>query len=158
MNFSGKGMRNIAMCAFLLMSGMICHGQGFPMRSGVWDATVSASNANIAPMKIQYCLNDATWAKALSMNKACKMDRLSVGVGGLHYYLRCKTVDREMKGPVQLSFDGKEHMTQKASMELTTQGHSINAISTVDYRWKSATCTGKESNMKAVAAPPRKKR
>lgn len=150
--FTGKFGRRAtlmftASAIFLLAAGVRCQEQSFPLKPGVWEATSSPTERNGRPVVLRYCLNDQTWPRALNNSKKCQVAQFSETSAGAHFFLECSMKTVQMKGPVRLTFDGKEHMTQKASLALTFGGRTTNVTSLVDFRWKAATCTGHEINL-----------
>lgn len=127
----------------------ICSAQSkFPLRPGEWEAKMSASNDPGPPMTTLFCLNDALWVKALTQSPICTIRQLSVTAGGASYTIDCETKTFQMKGNVNLVFDGMEHMTGSGKIDLSMSGKTSSSSSAVDYRWKNATCSANDANLK----------
>jgi hypothetical protein len=58
----------------------------------------------------------------------------------------CAMKTIEIKGPVELTFDGMEHMTGKASITTTMGATTNTSHSVTDHRWKAAACTAADVN------------
>jgi len=120
--------------------------QGFPLRPGDWEGTTAVQGMK-EPMVIHLCINDAEWYKALAQNRVCKMDQLAVNSKGASYGMSCDMKIGQMKGTIDLKFDGMEHMTGTAAMTMTMNARAPMAITTVtDYRWKSSQCNASDVN------------
>jgi hypothetical protein len=89
------------------------------------------------------------WQKALAQNSVCTIQNLSTSSTSAAYYMNCPMKSLQMKGPVTLTFDGKEHMTGKAVLDMTMDGKTTTSTSLTDYRWKSATCSPNDLNMRS---------
>jgi hypothetical protein len=61
----------------------------------------------------------------------------------------CNMPTLTMKGDTKINFDGKEHMTSTAKFDMVMQGKPSTIESSVDYRFKSSSCTGSEANLLA---------
>ena len=125
--------------------------QRFPGRPGDWEVTTKSDALPDLPMVQHYCLTDETWAKALTQNPICKIQELSVTSKGVHYTLDCESKTFRMTGPVDITFDGVEHMTGKSTVTTTSRGKTTQSISVTDYRWKGPACTDADINMKKKA-------
>ncbi len=137
------------LCALVLPATANCMAQEkFPLRSGEWEAKMSDDSMPNSAMTMKYCLNDELWTRALTRNPSCKIDQLSVTSGGATYTMDCPTKSFQMKGKVELSFDGMEHMTGKGLMDMTINGKTTSSVSHVDYRWKGATCSPDDVNLR----------
>jgi hypothetical protein len=55
----------------------------------------------------------------------------------------------QMKGKVDMTFDGMEHMVAKGQIDITMNGKTTSSSSLADYRWKGATCSPNDANLKA---------
>ena len=122
--------------------------QGFPERPGDWEAT-GKTDALPEPFVTHFCLTNETWAKALTqVPDFCKLQDLSVTSKGIHCTLDCDMKTFQMKGPTDITFDGLEHMTAKATITTTAGGKTTTSVATTDYRWKGAACTDADVNMK----------
>jgi len=132
----------------LVAAGSVCRAQQkFPLHSGDWEVSTSFAGST-KPFTVRVCLNDELWTKALSQNATCSIQSLSVWAKGVTYLMDCPSKTVEMKGKVELSFDGKEHMTGKATIDMTRDGKTTNSVTIVDYRWKGAICGPDDVNMK----------
>jgi hypothetical protein len=123
--------------------------QNFPLRSGEWESTTSSGIPNQSPVVLPYCLNDELWTKALTQNPTCAVQRLTVSLTGISYNVDCSSKAFQMKGRVDMSFDGMTHMVGKGSFEMTMNGKTNQIVSQSDYRWKGPTCDpSKDMNLK----------
>jgi hypothetical protein len=52
----------------------------------------------------------------------------------------CTTKSFQLKGKVNVGFDGLTHMISKTSIDTTANGTTTHADSQVDYRWKGPAC------------------
>jgi hypothetical protein len=130
-----------AVCLIALMATTVLSAQqNFPLRSGEWDATVPNPEASKPPMHLLYCLNNETWDRALVHNPTCSIQQLSISLTGLSYSMDCPTKSFQLKGKVNVSFDGLTHMISKTSIDTIVNGKTTHADSQVDYRWKAAAC------------------
>jgi hypothetical protein len=121
--------------------------QSFPGRSGHWDATVKSSGQE--PMTLNFCMNDDTWKRAMFTNKSCTVSQTGSTLNSSSYHLDCTMHTMTMKGDTTIHFDGKEHMTSTSKFDMTMKGKPSTVESTVDYNWKSSSCTGNEVNLLA---------
>ncbi len=131
----------------LVAAGVCLAQQGFPLRPGDWESTTK-SEASAEPFVVHFCLNNETWIKALTQNPACMIHQLSVTSKGASYLMDCSMKNLQMKSQVNVTYDGMEHMTGKASVTATSSGKTTNAQSLTEYRWKSGTCTSAAVNLK----------
>lgn len=118
--------------------------QKFPLRQGEWEVSTLLHGAS-QPIVLHVCLNDTLWTKALSQTPDCSIQGLRVWAKGVNYSTQCPA--KNMKANVELTFDGKEHMTGKASIDATLNGTATAAVSLVDYRWKNAICGVDDVNL-----------
>jgi hypothetical protein len=124
----------------------------FPMHAGEWETTTPSTLPNQPPMVLPYCLNDELWTKALTQNPACSIQRLSVTSTGASYFIDCPMKGFQMKGPVDIKFDGMTHMVGKGSFDMVIDGKASHMDSQTDYRWKGPTCNpDKDVNLKFKA-------
>ncbi|MFZ0395036.1 MAG: DUF3617 family protein [Terracidiphilus sp.] len=132
----------------------ICSAQSrFPLRHGEWEAKVSASGNPSPPLTMLLCLNDALWEKALTQDPICTIRQLSVTARGASYTMDCETSAFQMKGNVNMVFDGMEHMTANGKVDVSMSGKTSSSLTEADYRWKSATCSANDANMKQQTKP-----
>jgi hypothetical protein len=122
--------------------------QSFPLRSGEWEARISSVGSKDAPMVLRLCLNDELWQKALAQNPSCSVQQLTFSSRGATYSMDCPMAAFQMKGKVDVSFDGKEHMTARSSMDMTFNGSDTHLVSLLDYRYKGPTCSPNDVNMR----------
>jgi hypothetical protein len=52
----------------------------------------------------------------------------------------CQHGSIQSKGTVTITFDGKQHMITKDSIDTITNGQTANKVYSVDYRWNGPTC------------------
>lgn len=129
--------------------------QKFPMRAGEWTATMADPTPNQPPLVMLYCLNDELWTKALTQNPSCAITQLSVFSTGASYNLNCSSKSYEMKGKVDMVFDGKMHMTANGSIDIAMNGKTTHSISQTDFRWKGPVCDpNADMNLRVHHAPP----
>jgi hypothetical protein len=114
--------------------------QKFPLRSGEWVATTSVAGSNDKPTDLLYCLNDEMWTKALTQNPSCSITQLAVSLVGASYAMDCQMKVFQIKGKVNIVFDGMTHMIGKGSIDMTLNGKVPHSDSQIDYRWKGLTC------------------
>jgi len=137
-----------ALCLIAVMAPGACPAQQkFPLQPGEWQATVSASGPSAKPKVLLYCLNDETWDKALIHNPSCSTQQLNITSSGANYVMDCQHGSLRSKGSVTIAFDGNQHMTTKDSIDTITNGQTTNAVYSVDYRWKSPTCSSSDVNL-----------
>jgi Protein of unknown function (DUF3617) len=133
--------RLTALGAILFMATAVSSAQQkFPMRSGEWKSSTPSTIANQPPTVLLYCLNDELWAKALTQNPSCSITQLDVSLIGASYNMNCSMKTFQMKGKVNMSFDGTTHMISKGSFDLTMNGKITHSESQTDYRWKGLPC------------------
>ena len=133
-----------AVSAITLFTGASCYAQHkFPLRPGEWVMT----SPDMGSTTFLYCLNDEMWEKALTQSPVCTVQQLAVTASGASYYMNCPTKSFQMKGPVTLTFDGPQHMTGKAVLDVTVSGKTTTSTSLTDYHWKDATCSPDDMNM-----------
>jgi hypothetical protein len=118
----------------------------FPATPGEWEVTTSMSGQQ--PMKLLFCLNDEMWVKSLTQNPACTIQQLSVTSSGISYNMNCPAESFQMKGSVNLAFDGQTHMTGKGSFDITLNGNTTHSNTQVDYRWKQSACSPNDMNIR----------
>jgi hypothetical protein len=126
--------------------------QKFPLRHGEWEATQSVAGTPGAPMTLHFCLNDELWTKALTQSPICSVQQLTVSSTGASYMLDCPMKTFQMKGKVDMTFYGMEHMTAKGAMEMTMNGQTTNSTSVTDFRWKATACSPDDINLRQHAA------
>jgi hypothetical protein len=124
----------------------------FPLRSGQWEAVTSFVSSPSQSITVQYCLNDALWQKALTQNSVCSVQQLSITSGGASYTVDCPMKAMQMKGKVNMVFDGMEHMTAKGLFDITMNGKTTNSSTVAEYHWKGATCDPNDANLKTQKA------
>jgi hypothetical protein len=148
MNFTFAGMRWIgAGLLVLVVAGVGVAQQGFPLRPGDWESTTKSEGSG-EPTIVHFCLNNETWIKALTQVPACTIRQLTATSKGVSYSMDCSMKNLEMKSQVIFTYDGLEHMTGKASVAATSSGKTTNSQSLTEYRWKGATCTSADVNLK----------
>jgi hypothetical protein len=135
--------------SILVLTAAICCSaqQKFPLRPGEWSMTSQDSGAGST--EFLYCLNDQMWQKALTQNPVCTITQLNITSSGATYYLTCPMKTFQMKGPVTLTFDGMQHMTGKAVVNMTFNGKTSTSTSLTDYKWKSPTCSSEDMNLRS---------
>ena len=122
--------------------------QKFPLRSGEWEATVPAINAQDTATVLPYCLNDETWQKSFNQMPSCTIQNFTMTSNGYSYTLVCDMKLYRMNGKVVVTFDGMEHMTGKGMIDMTMNGTTTHTTSITDYRWKGATCSPNDLNLR----------
>lgn len=133
----------------VLMAISFCSAQQkFPLRPGEWEATVPAINSQDTATVLPYCLNNETWLKAFTQMPSCTIQNFNMTSKGASYTLDCDMKMYRMNGKVELSFDGMEHMTGKGSIDMTMNGTTTHSTSITDYRWKGATCSPNDLNLR----------
>jgi hypothetical protein len=142
-----KLFRFFALLAACAAISSAAHAQSFPGRDGHWEATVKSAGQD--PMKLEFCLNNDTWKRAVFANKSCTVSQTGSTLNSTSYHLDCDMHTATMKGDTTIRFDGKEHMTSTSKFDTVMQGKSSTIDSTVDYNWKASACTGKEVNLLA---------
>ena len=136
----------------LMVSAFCSAQQKFPLRSGEWAATIASTTAGEEPTVLLYCLNDELWTKALTQDPLCTVTQLSVTSSGATYHMDCQMKVMQMKGKVEMSFDGMEHMTTKGFIDLTLNGKTTSSVTQADYRWKGASCSPSDMNLRLKRA------
>jgi hypothetical protein len=129
-------------------AGMCADPRGFPLRPGDWEISTTPG-VNGQPLVTHLCFTSETWLKGLTQNPSCKIEDISVTSKGMHYVVNCEMRTVQMKGPVDLTFDGMEHMTGKASVAVIRLGKTTTSETVSDYRWKNAACTSADASNKA---------
>jgi hypothetical protein len=133
----------------VLIAASLCSAQQkFPLRPGEWNVTMSAAGSQDAPMVIPFCLNDETWQKAFNQMPSCTIQNFTTTSTGASYTLDCDMKMYRMNGKVVLTFDGMEHMVASGSIDMTMNGTTTHTTSLTDYRWRGATCSPNDINMK----------
>lgn len=133
--------------AVLILSAAGLTQQHFQERSGEWEFT-SKFDTSGEPLVLRYCLTDETWAKALAQHEYCNIHDLVVTSRGFHYKLECDSRAGKTEGDVEMTFDGREHMTGKSTITSTFHGKTTTATIQSDDRWKGPVCTDADVNMK----------
>jgi len=122
--------------------------QKFPLRPGEWQVMITESSSNNAPIVVLFCMNDDTWQKAINQNPYCSIQNFITTSTGASYTLSCTTRVIQMIGKGVITFDGMEHMTDNDSFDMTSNGTTTHTTSIADYRWKSATCSPNDVNLR----------
>jgi hypothetical protein len=131
----------------------VCSAQSkFPLRSGEWEADLSVPGSPSSSVTMLYCLNDTLWQKALTQDPLCSVQQLAITSGGGSYSLDCESKSFQMKGKVNMVFDGLEHMTAKGQIDITMGGKTTSSTSVAEYHWKGATCSPNDANLKPKKA------
>jgi hypothetical protein len=146
-----------ALCLIALMATVGGSAQQkFPLRSGEWTATTpDPTNTSQQPMTMLFCMNDATWTKAINGNPRCTMQQLNITSSGGSYSMTCAGQAFQMKGSFKLTFDGMTHMTTSGSIDTTANGKTSHMDSTTDFRWKGPTCNPSvDMNLRDFHKPP----
>ena len=138
----------VAGLLMLVAAGVCADPHGFPLRPGDWEISTTPG-VNGEPLVTRLCFTNETWLRGLTQNPSCKIEDISVTSKGMHYVVNCAMRTIEMKGPVDITFDGMEHMTGKASLSMTRNGKTTTSESASDYRWKQDACTSADLNNKA---------
>ena len=128
-------------CA-LIASAVVSAQQKFPLRSGEWTLSMpDPMGQGGKPFSMLLCMNDETWAKAISgRNPTCTTTQLNINLGGGSYQLSCDGKTFQMKGSVKLTFDGLTHIHSVGSIDTTAQGTTTHMDTISDYRWKGPAC------------------
>jgi len=145
--------RSAALVGIALAACAVCPAQQqkFPLRASEWEVSTMLKDAK-DPLLLRICLNDDLWTKALSQNPSCTIQGLNVSSKSVNYLMDCTMKTIQMKGKVELTFDGKEHMSGKASIDSTVDGKVSSSLTFVDYRWKAALCGPADVNLKPAPA------
>ena len=142
-------LKSALLGVMVVMATAVCSAQQkFPLRSGEWAATVSSTTAGQEPTVLLYCFNDELWTKALTQDPLCTVTQLSVTSSGASYHMDCQMKVLQMKGNIEMSFDGMEHMTAKGLIDLTLNGKTTSSVTHSDYRWKAPSCNPNDMNLR----------
>jgi uncharacterized protein DUF3617 len=142
---------------FALMTTAVASAQQhFPLRSGEWTATTSAtSQVTGKPITMLMCMNDETFAKALAGNPTCALKNFVLTPLGGAYSLACSGKSMQMAGDFKIVFDGMTHMTSSGSLSMTFNGKTNQMSSTSDFRWKGPVCDpNADINLRDHHVPP----
>jgi hypothetical protein len=144
------------LCLAALMAASICSAQHFPLRSGEWTSTTpNPMSPNSPPMTMLFCMDDATWTKALKGNPSCALQQLNITASGGSYSVNCAGPQMQMKGNFKLVFDGMTHMTSSGSMDMTFNGKTMHSEASSDFRWKGPVCNpNADVNLRDHSKPP----
>jgi len=143
-------LKYVAFGVTTLAAIQVCSAQDkFPLRSGEWEAKMSAPGSPSSSVSMLYCLNDALWQKSLTQDPQCSIQHLAITSSGGTYAIDCEMKAFQMKGKVDMTFDGMEHMIAKGHIDITMNGKTTSSSSVADYRWKGATCSPNDANLKA---------
>jgi hypothetical protein len=146
-------LKYVTLSVMAVVAIQVCSAQSkFPLRSGEWEAEMSVPGSQNSSVTMLYCLNDALWQKALTQDPLCSVQQLAITSSGGSYSLVCEMKSFQMKGKVNLVFDGLEHMTAKSQVDITMAGKTTSSASLAEYRWKGATCSPNDANLKAKKA------
>jgi len=145
-----------ALCLLALMAAAVCSAQHFPLRSGEWtSATPNPMSPNSPPMNMLFCMDDATWTKALKGSPTCSLQQLSISSSGGSYSLVCNGAHLQMVGKFKLTFDGMTHMTSSGSIDTTFNGKTMHADATTEFHWKGPVCDpNTDVNLRDHSKPP----
>jgi hypothetical protein len=134
-------LKVVVLCAIACTTTAVSSAQQkFPMQQGEWSATLPGTTPNSKPTVLLYCLTDETWDKAMIHNPSCSTQNLVITSSGASFVEDCHHGAVENKATVSITFDGKQHMLTKDSVDTTSNGQTTNRAYTVDYRWKGPTC------------------
>ncbi len=130
--------------------------QHFPLRPGEWTETASTINPVTGkPITMLMCMNEETWAKALSGNPTCALKNFTFTPLGGTYSLACSGKSMQMTGEFKVVFDGMTHMTSSGTMMISFNGKTNTMSSSADFRWKGPTCDpNADMNLKDHHVPP----
>ena len=121
-------LKYVALGLMALVAIQICSAQNkFPLRSGEWEAELSVPGSQSSSVTMLYCLNDALWEKALTQDPECSIQQLAITSSGGSYTMDCDMKAFQMKGKVDLIFDGLEHMTAKGQVDITMNGKTTSS-------------------------------
>lgn len=121
-----------------LLLGAIGSAQNkFPLRDGEWEATTQVPGSG--NMNQLFCFNDESWMKAMSSRKGCAMQDLTVTSKGAHFVVDCGSKTK-MRIPIDITFDGREHMVAKAHLSMDIQGKMTDFDTSTEYHFKNAAC------------------
>ncbi len=123
----------------------------FPLRSGEWARNLKLAGAP-SGRQLLYCMNDQLWTKALTQSPSCTIQTLSSTSAGITLSVDCQNPARQIKGKVNLTYDGMEHMSEKSSFQVTTNGTPSTVETTTDWTWKAAECSPTDINLRPL--PP----
>jgi len=132
-----------ALSACALVSSTVGSAQQkFPLRSGEWTLSMpDPMGQGGKPFSMLLCMNDETWAKAISgRNPTCTVTQLSIGLTGGSYQLSCDGKTFQMKGSVKLTFDGLSHIRSVGSIDTTARSTTTHMDTISDYNWKGPVC------------------
>jgi hypothetical protein len=121
--------------------------QKFPLTPGEWEVATTMVGGK-EPIVLRVCLNDDLWTKALAPNPKCSIDDLNVTEKGVSYVADCPGSNYELKSTVEITFDGKSHMTAKGTTDLTSNGQTSTMKSHAEYRWTGPACNPNDVNLK----------
>jgi hypothetical protein len=142
-------LKYVACGVTALAAIQVCSAQNkFPLRSGEWEAKMSVPGSPSSSVSMLYCLNDALWEKALTQDPQCSIQHLAITSSGGSYAIDCEMKVFQMKGKVDMTFDRMEHMIAKGQIDITMNGKTTSSTSVADYRWKGATCSPNDANLK----------
>ncbi|MGD0732106.1 MAG: DUF3617 family protein [Terracidiphilus sp.] len=130
-------------------TGLAPAQQKFPLRPGEWVARITTAGAKTAPMVLRLCLNDESWLKTFARNPSCSVEQLTFSSKGATYSLDCPLNSFQMKGTVDVTFEGPQHMVARSSMDMTMGGSTAHSVSVLDYRYKGPTCSPDDVNLKS---------
>jgi Protein of unknown function (DUF3617) len=146
-------LKYVALGVMAVVAIQVCSAQSkFPLRSGEWQADLSVPGSPGSSMTMLYCLNDALWQKALTQDPLCSVQQLAITSSGGSYSLDCESKSFQMKGKVNMVFDGLEHMTAKGQIDITMSGKTTSSTSVAEYHWKGAACSPDDANLKPKKA------
>ena len=146
-------LKYVTLGVMAVVAIQVCSAQSkFPLRSGEWQAEMSVPGTPNSSVTMLYCLNDALWQKALTQDPLCSIQQLAITSSGGSYSLVCDMKSFQMKGKVDMFFDGLEHMTAKSQVDITMAGKTTSSASVAEYHWKGATCSPNDANLKAKKA------
>ncbi|MGA2653743.1 MAG: DUF3617 family protein [Terracidiphilus sp.] len=146
----------LALFAFMITASASAQ-QHFPLRSGEWTLSMpDPMGQGGKPFSMLLCMNDETWAKALSgRNPTCTVAQLNIGLTGGSYQLSCAGKSFQMKGSVKLSFDGPTHIHSVGSIDTTAGGTTTHMDTISDYNWKGPVCDpNADINLRNHHVPP----
>jgi len=142
-------LKYVTLGALAVVAIQVCSAQSkFPLRSGEWEADMSVPGSPGSSVTMLYCLNDALWQKALTQDPLCSVQQLAITSSGGSYSLDCESKSFQMKGKVEMVFDGLEHMTANGKVDITMGGKTTSSTSVAEYHWKGATCSPDDANLK----------
>ena len=142
----------IVLTAAALAIVAVSHAQEkFPLRSGEWARNLRLAGAP-SGRQLLYCMNDQLWTKALTQSPNCTIQTLSSTPAGITLSVDCRNPARQIKGKVNLTYDGQEHMSEKSSFQVTTNGAPSNVETQTDWTWKAAECSPTDVNLRQLPA------